>query len=141
MSADRRGSYISSQLIVIDNKLQLLYDEIGISEEERNSRERYLYSAVAQALEQQVNEVTAEKEHLVLQCVDFKKRLDIMMQALNDDPDRQILGFRDIAIKPPLMATYQRLKEQHDTLEKTYSQRYERVQGEFFYKRFENKKC
>ncbi|KAK9245466.1 microtubule associated protein-domain-containing protein [Lipomyces tetrasporus] len=126
---DRRGSYISSQLIVINDKLQLLYDEIGISEDERNTRERNLYSAVSHALEQQVEEVTAEKENLYRSCLDLREQLTTMVAALQDvrDFDMSCESGGDLEIKPPLIAAFERLNQKHENLKGLYSQRYQKA--------------
>ncbi|KAK9365804.1 microtubule associated protein-domain-containing protein [Lipomyces kononenkoae] len=126
---DRRGSYISSQLIVINDKLQLLYDEIGISEDERNTRERNLYSAVSHALEQQVEEVTAEKENLFKSCQELREQLLTMMAALQDVQDINLSceAGGDLEIKPPLMTAFETLSKKHLELKGLYSQRYQKA--------------
>ncbi|KAK9487542.1 microtubule associated protein-domain-containing protein [Lipomyces starkeyi] len=126
---DRRGSYISSQLIVINDKLQLLYDEIGISEDERNTRERNLYSAVSHALEQQVEEVTAEKESLYRSCHELREQLTTMMAALQDVQDLDLscgVG-GDMEVKFPLMSAFESLTKKHEELKGLYSQRYQKA--------------
>ncbi|KAK9237945.1 microtubule associated protein-domain-containing protein [Lipomyces kononenkoae] len=126
---DRRGSYISSQLTVINDKLQLLYDEIGISEDERNTRERNLYSAVSHALEHQVEEVTAEKENLFKSCQDLREQLLTMMAALQDVQDISLScqAGGDLEIKPPLMTAFETLSNKHQELKGLYSQRYQKA--------------
>ncbi|KAK9472746.1 microtubule associated protein-domain-containing protein [Dipodascopsis tothii] len=129
MNPDRRGSFISSQLIVINDKLQLLYDEIGISEDERDARERDLYSAVSAALEQQVREVSAEKQAIFDKCVGLKASLDAMNAALDDVPDVEVAGA--VEIRPPLLPMLETLTAKHAGLEQVFSQRYEHAKDLF----------
>ncbi|KAK9467851.1 microtubule associated protein-domain-containing protein [Lipomyces arxii] len=128
---DRRGSYISSQLTVINDKLQLLYDEIGIAEDERDSRERELYSAVQNALEQQVEDVTLEKQKLYDSCVTLKEQLTKMNVALQDVQEINIHDDDDLEIKPPLLVSYHTLKQRHLELQEQYEDRYKNVQELF----------
>ncbi|KAK7204443.1 microtubule associated protein-domain-containing protein [Myxozyma melibiosi] len=129
-NVDRRGSYISSQLTVINDKLQMLYDEIGISDDERTIREKNLYAAVSQALEQHVSEVTAEKEDLYKQCLDLREQLLSMMAALQDVPEAdEVIGETEKAleISTPLLDTLEGLSKKNKRLQGLYTERYERA--------------
>ncbi|KAK9455352.1 microtubule associated protein-domain-containing protein [Dipodascopsis uninucleata] len=134
MSLDRRCSYISSRLIVIDEKLQLLYDEIGISDEERNTRERNFYAIVSHALEEQVEEVSAEKEQLYHKCQELRDQIITMKTALQDVPEAgtAVNSLDDILdVRPPLLVAFEKLRQKYDVLHDMYSQRYERARELF----------
>lgn len=134
LNVDRRGSYISSQLTVINDKLQLLYDEIGISDDERNTRERNLYAAVSQTLEQHVVDVTAEKDYLYKHCLQLQEQLTNMMAALQDVPEATAVIGRSAdaqEICAPLIITKEELEKKNEKLQGLYSERYERARGKF----------
>ncbi|KAK9447266.1 microtubule associated protein-domain-containing protein [Limtongia smithiae] len=125
MSFDRRGSYISSQLNFINDKLQLLYDDIGINDDERSLRERNLYAIVAQALDDHVVEVTAERDKLYQQCVALKEQIARMTAALEETGENKSELGTDITA--PLVMCLSELRQRSDKLQQVYSARHQRA--------------
>ncbi|KAK9462545.1 microtubule associated protein-domain-containing protein [Lipomyces oligophaga] len=127
---DRRGSLISSQFVMINDKLQLLYDEIGISEDERRTREQNLYEVVSLALENHVSNVTEEKEKLYNLCLSLKQEIAKMIIALENTSEvQQIFSDPTVLgeIRLPLLECSNQLQSQHDMLQQLYLQRHDRA--------------
>lgn len=81
-----------NQIDSINSKLQQLFDEIGLSESERDKRERCLYSAVVEALDSYVGDVSKERDELKKQCFDCQKEIQSMLAALKDVDSRMVFG-------------------------------------------------
>lgn len=84
MTSSRRGSYISTQLESINAQLQTLFDDLGVSIEERDNREKKVYAIIAEALENHVQEVKVERDELRTKCIHLKQNIHKMSLALWD---------------------------------------------------------
>ena len=66
MALDRCSSYIANQLEAVNAQLQSLFTDIGVSDEERDEREKKLYSVIQEALDTHVQTVQKEKDDLIV---------------------------------------------------------------------------
>lgn len=127
----RRGSYITAQLESINGQLQTLFDELGISTQERTDREKRVYAVVSEALAQHVEQVKRERDELKSQCVEMQQNVRDMANALRDVDLNLVLGdlgrlvFAEIS--PPFVQVEQDLTKVFNTLEKVYIQRSDKV--------------
>lgn len=102
----RRESYVLNQIDSINSKLQNLFDELGLSESDKDNRERELYSAVVEALDNYVNEVTRERDNLKKQCYDNQHKLQSMLEALKDVDSKKVFGTLGDSVYGDLKAPY-----------------------------------
>jgi hypothetical protein len=128
---NRRESYISSKLGSITERLQQLFDEIGLSRNERDSRERELYSVISDALEKHVQAVNKERDSIYNECLELQGSLRSMINSLKDLNMTLILGTKEKVaradIRPPFKNAYAELEDAHNQIETIYSERLVRV--------------
>lgn len=134
LPANRRESYISCQLESINTRLQDLFDEIGLSTQEKDSRERDVFSVIEQALEAHVDKVSQERDELLYKCQESQENLQSMVNAIPDllessDPDiKQALQTSAAGhMSPPYRTRYEELKKALQTIDTVFSERLTRV--------------
>jgi protein regulator of cytokinesis 1 len=127
----RKVSYISSQLESINAQLQGLYDDLGIPPDEREAREKDVYSVISSALELHVEQVRQERNQLRQRCEEIQKNLHDMSTALKDVDIAAVLGsmidLLDVEIKPPYRDIEQQLERAFTELEAIYLKRSNRA--------------
>lgn len=130
-SPKRRVSYISTQLESINAQLQALFDDLGIPSDERQTREKKVYSVISSALEQHVEQVRQERDQLHQHCEEIQQSLCDMSTALKDVNITAVLGslieLLNIEIKPPFRDIQQQLKLASTKLETIYYERFNRA--------------
>lgn len=127
----RRQSYILKQLGSIDLRLQDLFDELGLNEDEKNHREKQLYSVIENALEEQVTAVSAERDDIVYKCQDYQYNLQVMVSALKDvdlESHEDTRGINELIrtdqdIPPPYKVKLTEFEKLNEQVEKIYSDR------------------
>lgn len=123
-SGGRRESYISQQFGAIDRQLQTLFDEIGLTSEQRELSERDLYAVVSEALDSHVERIRKQRDGIIDQCHELQQELRTMANALRDfTPDVSVRQGMDIEIKPPFQATLRTVTTAHSSVEKEFSAR------------------
>uniref|UniRef100_A0A060T6T2 ARAD1C22858p n=1 Tax=Blastobotrys adeninivorans TaxID=409370 RepID=A0A060T6T2_BLAAD len=134
LPANRRESYISCQLESINTRLQDLFDEIGLSTQEKDTRERDVFSVIEQALEAHVDKVSQERDELLYKCQESQENLQSMVNAIPDllessDPDiKQALHTSAAGqICPPYRTRYEELKKALQTIDTVFSERLTKV--------------
>lgn len=134
MSEPRRQSYILKQFGSIDGRLQALFDELGLSLEEKHHREKLLYSVIETALEEQVKAVGQERDDLVYKCQDLQYNLGLMVYALKDvnlEENENTRGVNQLIeeqeVQPPYKQKCERLEAISEHVEEIYSERLMRI--------------
>jgi protein regulator of cytokinesis 1 len=134
MSEPRRQSYILKQFGSIDGRLQGLFDELGLSLEEKHHREKQLYSVIETALEEQVKAVGQERDDLVYKCQDLQYNLGLMVYALKDvnlEENENTRGVNQLIeeheIRPPYKQKAEKLESISEHVEEIYSERLMRI--------------
>ncbi|KAF5095442.1 hypothetical protein D0Z00_003138 [Geotrichum galactomycetum] len=127
----RKVSYISAQLESINAQLQGLYDDLGIPPDEREAREKGVYSVISSALELHVEQVRQERNELRQRCEEIQRNLHDMSTALKDVDITAVLGsmieLLDLEIKPPYRDIEQQLERAFIELEAIYLERSNRA--------------
>ncbi|ANB15526.1 Ase1p [Sugiyamaella lignohabitans] len=127
----RRESYIATQFGSISSQFQDLFDELGLNAEERDERERRIYSVIAEAMENYVKDVAKERDQILNQCVSFQQSIQEMVSALRDVDTLAILGkdanVLSSSVCPPYNPLLLNLKSAHSKLEQIFTNRLEKV--------------
>ncbi|OAA67082.1 Microtubule-associated protein, MAP65/ASE1-type [Niveomyces insectorum RCEF 264] len=122
------ASYLSQQVNGIIDQLHGLFDEIGVSNHERETREEELFNALSEALHNQVRLVTAEKKSLVDEAQRTITAIRQMETSLDDSRSRRDYeGDEDLQVTYPLSRCLQVLKEKHAQISKIHRERFEQV--------------
>lgn len=133
MSQSRRGSYISTQLDSINAQLQTLFDDLGISIEERDDREKKVYSVIAEALQRHVEEVKLERDELKSRCLELQQNVRDMASALRDvDLEKALGSLSHLAysdISPPYNSAKKNLDTVFSMLEVIYTERSDKAKA------------
>ncbi|ODQ67266.1 hypothetical protein NADFUDRAFT_49703 [Nadsonia fulvescens var. elongata DSM 6958] len=133
MSNKRRTSYVLEQISVVNDKLQLLFDDIGLTPDIREERERGLYSALSAALENHLQSVSEERDRLKAKCEVIRNNTRNMINIIRDIDPGYILGDELLSIVisdvvPPLNITGQKLEHAHSLIEMIYDDRAKKME-------------
>ncbi|OAQ98861.1 hypothetical protein LLEC1_05206 [Akanthomyces lecanii] len=120
-------SYLAQQVNSSIGQLHSLFDEIGVPTHERQARESELFSALSEALNNQVRLVNAEKKELVDEAKTIITRIREMETSLDDSKSRRDYDTDDISITYPLNHCLQNLKEKHTQIARLHRERFEQV--------------
>lgn len=132
MALDRCSSYIANQLEAVNAQLQSLFTDIGVSDEERDEREKKLYSVIQEALDTHVQTVQKEKDDLIESCTELQKSVRQMLKALTDIDLSMIMSVQLIKVvehdlEAPYLTTERDLKSAHAHVLKVYEERSKRA--------------
>lgn len=145
-------SYLAQQVNTIIGQLHGLFDEIGVPNHERDTRESevsqspsprskndadttvclaQLFSALSEALHNQVRIVTAEKKEMVDEAQKMITTIRQMEASLDDNrPRREYQSEEDeLKVTFPLTRCLQVLKEKHIQIGRLHRERYEQVKS------------
>ncbi|EOD48512.1 Microtubule-associated protein MAP65/ASE1-type [Neofusicoccum parvum] len=122
-------SYLAQQVTTIIGQLHGLFDEIGVPNHERDSREAELFSALSETLNNQLKIVNAEKcekteeaERLIKTIRQLEASLDGRSARDSYHPEDE-----DLQITYPLTRCIQNLKEKHKAVGRQHRERFEQV--------------
>lgn len=122
-------SYLAQQVTTIIGQLHGLFDEIGVPNHERDSREAELFSALSETLNNQLKIVNAEKcekteeaERLIKTIRQLEASLDGRSARDSYHPEDE-----DLQITYPLTRCIQNLKEKHKAVSRQHRERFEQV--------------
>ncbi|EPE10975.1 microtubule associated protein [Ophiostoma piceae UAMH 11346] len=122
------ASYLSQQVNAIIDQLHGLFDEIGVSPHEQETREAELFDALSEALNNQVRLVTAEKKSMVDDAQRTISAIRQMEASLDDTRSRRDYDAdEDVQVTYPLTRCLQGLKEKHLQISKIHRERFEQV--------------
>ncbi|KUI64746.1 Anaphase spindle elongation protein 1 [Cytospora mali] len=123
--------YLAQQVNTIIGQLHGLFDDIGVPGHERESREAELFTALSEALNNQVRIVTAEKKQMIQEAQSMVTTIRQMEASLEDPKPRG--SYRSsqnddgLDISYPLTSCLQALKEKHAQVTKVHRERFEQV--------------
>ncbi|KAK4194145.1 microtubule associated protein-domain-containing protein [Triangularia verruculosa] len=120
-------SYLAQQVNTIIGQLHGLFDEIGVSSHERESREAELFSALSEALNNQVRLVTSEKKGMIEQAQKMITTIRQMEASLDDKRSSRRYEDEDMKITYPLARCLQVLKEKQTQIGRLHRERFEQV--------------
>ncbi|RFU34967.1 hypothetical protein B7463_g1402, partial [Scytalidium lignicola] len=123
-------NFLVSQVSTIIGQLHGLFDEIGVPNHERDSRESELFAALSETLNNQVRRVTNEKKDMTDEAQHIITTIKQMEISLNSNKNRHEYEAEDedLKITYPLTRCLQSLKEKHLTISKLHRERFEQVQ-------------
>ncbi|KAL1302909.1 hypothetical protein AAFC00_003234 [Neodothiora populina] len=121
--------YLSQQVTSIINQLHSYFDEIGLPNHERDSRESELFSALSETLHNQLKLVATEKHDLTEEAHRLIKSIRQMEVALDDTEYRleDDIGSGELQVTIPLLPCIQTLEEKHHAVARLHRERYEQV--------------
>lgn len=123
-------SYLTTQVSTIIGQLHGLFDEIGVSPQEKDVREAELFTALSETLHNQLRLVTAEKAELHNEANKIIKTIKQMQATLDDSTTHQYrLDDGDLKVAAPLTQCLQTLKEKHNAIAKIHHERFEQVKS------------
>lgn len=123
--------YLSQQVNTIIGQLHGLFDDIGVSDHDRESREAELFTALSEALNNQVRTVTAEKKHMIQEAQNMITTIRQMEASIEDPKPRG--SYRSshnddgLEISYPLTRCLQALKEKHAQVSRVHRERFEQI--------------
>ncbi|KAL3417722.1 microtubule associated protein [Phlyctema vagabunda] len=122
-------SYLSSQVSNIIGQLHGLFDEIGVPNHERESRESELFAALSETLHNQVRLVSSEKNDMTEEAQRIITTIKQMEASLDENKTRHEYEAEDeeLKITYPLTRCLQALKEKHLQVSKLHKERFEQV--------------
>ncbi|KAK7540303.1 microtubule associated protein-domain-containing protein [Phyllosticta citricarpa] len=122
-------SYLAQQVTSIIGQLHGLFDDIGVSNHDRDAREAELFSALSETLQNQLKLVTSEKQEAEEECRRLIKTIRQLQASLEGRSSRESCDPEDsdIKITYPLSRCLQTLKERHKAISKAHRERFEQV--------------
>ncbi|KAL2002362.1 hypothetical protein VTN02DRAFT_111 [Thermoascus thermophilus] len=122
-------SYLATQVNNIVGQLHGVFDEIGIPDHERESREAELFSALSETLNNQLRLVNAEKKEMEEEAQRLIKTIKQMEVSLEDEKanGQYELNEDDLHVSYPLNRCLNFLREKHNTMSKLHRERFEQV--------------
>ncbi|KAK4225571.1 anaphase spindle elongation protein 1 [Podospora fimiseda] len=122
-------SYLAQQVNTIIGQLHGLFDEIGVSNHDRETREAELFAALSEALHNQVRLVTAEKKEMIdkaQKTITTIRQMEASLDGKSSRRNRQSVD-DDLQITYPLTRCLQVLKERHSQIARLHRERFEQV--------------
>ncbi|KAM7223698.1 anaphase spindle elongation protein 1 [Rhypophila decipiens] len=125
-------SYLAQQVNTIIGQLHGLFDEIGVSNHERETRESQLLAALSETLQNQVRTVAGEKKAIIDEAQKIITAIRQMEASLEGTKPRRDKRSRsadedDLQITYPLTRCLQVLKEKHTQIGRLHRERFEQV--------------
>ncbi|KAL2797623.1 microtubule associated protein-domain-containing protein [Aspergillus keveii] len=122
-------SYLTTQVNNIVEQLHGIFDEIGIPNHERDSREAELFNALSETLNSHLKMVDDEKNDMTEEAQKLINAIQQMEESLVDEKanGQYNLDHNDLRVTYPLNRCLAFLREQHSAVSKLHRQRYEQV--------------
>ncbi|QGA14629.1 hypothetical protein EYB26_002285 [Talaromyces marneffei] len=126
MSVDT--SYLTTQVNNIIDQLHGIFDDIGVPNHERETRETELFAALSDTLNNHLRIVNTEKQDMIAEAGHLINTIKQMEVALDDQKanDQYELG-HDLQITFPLNRCIVTLKEKYSAINRLHRERYEQV--------------
>lgn len=126
-------SYLSNQVSTIIGQLHGLFDEIGVPNHERESKESELFAALSETLHNQVRLVAAEKNDMIEEAQRIITTIKQMDISINGPKEHEYEAEdEDLKITTPLIPCLQALKEKHLSISRIHKERFEQVKSQYF---------
>ncbi len=145
----RRTSFISTQLNTVISRLQLVFDDLGLSDNERLAREQQVYAQVSDTLEKTVMNASKEKQDLIDQCTNLSRSINLMLISLgynnsnldfnleananhhrsksNNKSTQELMDIISKPIEPPLIQNHTILKTKSEKIVNLFTSRLEKL--------------
>ncbi|KAM7189164.1 anaphase spindle elongation protein 1 [Naviculisporaceae sp. PSN 640] len=125
-------SYLAQQVNTIIGQLHGLFDEIGVSNHEREARESELFTALSETLQNQVRSVAAEKKTMIDEAqkiISAIRQMEASLEGTKPRRDQRSRGTDDddLQITYPLTRCLQALKEKQTQIGRLHRDRFEQV--------------
>ncbi|KAF9892516.1 hypothetical protein FE257_001625 [Aspergillus nanangensis] len=122
-------SYLTTQVNNIVSQLHGIFDDIGIPNHERDSREAELFSALSETLNNHLKLVDDEKSQMTEEAQRLVTAIKQMEESLVDEKanGQYNLDHKDLRISYPLNRCLNFLREKHQALSKLHRERFEQV--------------
>ncbi|KAL1969726.1 hypothetical protein VTN77DRAFT_8279 [Rasamsonia byssochlamydoides] len=122
-------SYLTTQVNSIVSQLHGIFDDIGIPDHERESREAELFAALSETLNNHLQMVNDEKNQMVEEAQRLIKTIKQMEASLDDEKanGQFELDDEDLQVTFPLNRCLSFLKEKYTTVSKLHRERFEQV--------------
>ncbi|EHK17646.1 uncharacterized protein TRIVIDRAFT_43222 [Trichoderma virens Gv29-8] len=122
-------SYLSKQVNNSIGQLHSLFDDIGVPDHERESRESELFQALSEALNNHLRLVTSEKKQMIDEARKIITETRQMEASLVDSkPRKRNSNEESMKITYPLMQCLETLKEKHSQVQRLREERVEHVE-------------
>ncbi|KAK7952662.1 microtubule associated protein [Apiospora aurea] len=124
-------SYLSQQVNTIIGQLHGLFDEIGVPNHDRETREAELFAALSDTLQNQVRSVTAEKKQMLDEANQIITVIRQMEASLDDSKTQHNYSEEDddLRITFPLSRCLKKLKEKKVKVGRLHRERFEQVKN------------
>ncbi|PWY88973.1 putative microtubule associated protein [Aspergillus heteromorphus CBS 117.55] len=122
-------SYLTTQVNNIVSQLHGIFDDIGVPNHERESREAELFSALSETLNNHLKLVDKEKKDMQDEAQRLITAIQHMEKSLVDEKanGQYQLDHNDLRISYPLNRCVSFLREEHGALSKLHKERFEQV--------------
>ncbi|KAK1139832.1 Microtubule bundling protein [Aspergillus melleus] len=122
-------SYLTTQVNNIVAQLHGIFDEIGVPNHERETREAELFSALSDTLSGHLKMVDDEKNEMTEEAQRLITAIRQMEESLVDEKanGQYKLDGNDLKITYPLNRCLNFLREKHDAMKKLHHERFEQV--------------
>lgn len=121
------NSYLTSQVTSIVRSLHGIFDEIGVPDHDRETREAQLYNALSETLQSQLRLVNAEKNALIEEGNKLIAAIRQMNRAMDDSG--RVNQYDELVVSYPLLDCVDELKGVQTAMKKEYEKRFEDVKG------------
>ncbi|MCJ1314400.1 hypothetical protein MMC25_008082 [Agyrium rufum] len=122
-------SYLTTQVATIIGQLHNLFDEIGVANHDRESRETELFTALSETLHGHLKLVTSEKTGLAEEANRIIKTIKQMESSLEDPKPNNDYQAEDpgLQVTVPLTQCLKGLREKYNTIARIHRDRFEQV--------------
>ncbi|GLA45240.1 hypothetical protein AnigIFM63604_003680 [Aspergillus niger] len=122
-------SYLTTQVNNIVTQLHGIFDDIGVPNHERESREAELFSALSETLNNHLKLVDNEKKDMEDEAQNLIEAIQHMEKSLVDEKanGQYQLDHNELRISYPLNRCLAFLREEHNALSKLHKERFEQV--------------
>ncbi|PWY63580.1 microtubule associated protein [Aspergillus eucalypticola CBS 122712] len=122
-------SYLTTQVNNIVTQLHGIFDDIGVPNHERESREAELFSALSETLNNHLKLVDNEKKDMEEEAQNLIEAIQHMEKSLVDEKanGQYQLDHNELRISYPLNRCLSFLREEHNALSKLHKERFEQV--------------
>ncbi|ODH47537.1 hypothetical protein GX48_06343 [Paracoccidioides brasiliensis] len=121
-------SYLTSQVNSIVGQLHGLFDEIGVSNHDRKSREQELFASLSDTLQSHLRRADCEKSDMISEAQQIIELIKQMEASLDDvaKHDRKVED-PELRVTFPLNLCLKVLKEKYAIISKIHRERFEQI--------------
>ncbi|PGH02021.1 hypothetical protein AJ79_07759 [Helicocarpus griseus UAMH5409] len=121
-------SYLTTQVTTIVGQLHGLFDEIGVPNHDRESREQELFASLSDTLQNHLRRVNGEKNDMIDEAKETIQLIKQMEASLDDvTKSNHNINDGDLKITFPLNRCLKVLKDKYLTISKLHRERFEQI--------------